>query len=58
MRIRGYVLPLDFDSLLSESEVVFMKFLLFLIYALMASTTINVTLLAIIYIMWTNTNKE
>lgn len=49
-----YVLPLYSDSLLSESEVVFMGFILFLIYALMASTTINVALLTIIYIQYVN----
>lgn len=40
--------------LLWESEVVFMEFILFLIYALGFSLTINVALLAIIYIIWTN----
>jgi len=43
------------DSLLSESEVVFMvNFLLFLIIGLMTSTTVNVALLTVIYILWTN----
>jgi len=42
------------DSLLSESEVVFMSFILFLIIALMASLTINVALLTIIYIQFVN----
>ena len=42
------------DSLLSESEVVFMSFILFLIIALMASLTINVALLTIIYIQYVN----
>lgn len=38
-----------------ESEVVFMiEFLMFLIIGLMISTTINVALLAIIFIQWTN----
>lgn len=40
--------------LLWESEVVFMGFILFLIYALGFSLTINVALLTIIYIIWTN----
>ena len=42
------------DSLLSESEVVFMSFILFLLIALMASLTINVALLTIIYIQYVN----
>ena len=38
-----------------ESEVVFMiEFLMFLIIGLMISTTINVALLTIIFIQWTN----
>jgi len=37
-----------------ESEVMFMEFILFLIYGLMISTTLNITLLTIIYIIWTN----
>ena len=41
--------------LLWESEVVFMvDFLLFLILGFMISITINVALLTVIYIMWTN----
>ena len=48
------------NIVLSESEVVFMSFILFLIIALMLSITINVTLLAIIYIQYINSiiNKE
>ena len=42
------------SDLLWESEVVFMGFILFLIYGLMISTTLNITLLTVIYIMWTN----
>ena len=41
-------------ALLSESEVVFMSFILFLIYALMVSATVNVTLLTILYIKYVN----
>lgn len=37
-----------------ESEVVFMEFVLFLIYALGISLTVNVALLTVISIMWTN----
>lgn len=38
-----------------ESEVVFMvDFLLFLIIGFMISVTINVALLTVIFIMWTN----
>ena len=38
-----------------ESEVVFMvDFLLFLIIGFMISLTINVSLLTVIFIMWTN----
>ena len=38
-----------------ESEVVFMvDFLLFLIIGFMISLTINVALLTVIFIMWTN----
>lgn len=38
-----------------DSEVVFMiEFLMFLIIGLMISTTINVALLTIIFIQWTN----
>ena len=37
-----------------ESEVVFMEFVLFLIYALGISLTVNVALLTVIFIMWTN----
>ena len=48
------------DSLLSESEVVFMSFILFLIIFLMISATLNVALLVIIYIQYVNKiiNKE
>ena len=42
------------DSLLSESEVVFMSFILFLILALMASVTLNVALLTVCYIQCVN----
>jgi len=35
-----------------------MKFILFVIYSLMVSLVINVILLAIIYIIWTNTNID
>ena len=42
------------DSLLSESEVVFMSFILFLILALMASVTLNVALLTVCYIQYVN----
>ena len=42
------------SDLLWESEVVFMGFILFLIYGLMISATLNITLLTIIYIIWTN----
>ena len=50
-----FVFPLHYDNfLLSESEVVFMSFILFLIYALMVSATINVTLLTILYIKHVN----
>ena len=56
----GYVLPLHSIALLSESEVVFMSFILFLIITIMVSATINVALLAIIYIQYVNLiiNKE
>jgi len=38
-----------------DSEVVFMvEFLLFLIIGFMISATINVALLTVIYIIWTN----
>lgn len=38
-----------------DSEVVFMvEFLLFLIIGFMISITINVALLTVIYILWTN----
>ena len=37
-----------------ESEVVFMGIILFLIYALGFSLTVNVALLTIIFISWTN----
>ena len=38
-----------------ESEVVFMvNFLLFLIIGFMISLTINIALLTVIFIMWTN----
>ena len=42
------------SNLLWESEVVFMSFILFLIYTLMVSTSINIALLTILYINWTN----
>ena len=43
------------SDLLWESEVVFMvDFLLFLILGFMISLTINIALLTVIYIMWTN----
>ena len=42
------------NIVLSESEVVFMSFILFLIYALMVSATVNVTLLTILYIKYVN----
>lgn len=42
------------DSLLSESEVVFMSFILYLLITLMVSLTINVALLTIIYIQYVN----
>ena len=42
------------SDLLWESEVVFMEFILFLIYGLMISTTLNITLLTVIYIMCAN----
>jgi len=41
-----------FKLWLSESEVVFMSFILFLSYTLMVSTTINVALLSILYIKY------
>ena len=44
----------DLDSLLSESEVVFMSFILFLILALMASVALNVALLTVCYIQYVN----
>ena len=44
----------DLDSLLSESEVVFMSFILFLILALIASVTLNVALLTVCYIQYVN----
>jgi len=37
-----------------DSEVVFMEFVLFLIYTLGISLTVNVALLTVIFIMWTN----
>ena len=47
-------------ALLSESGVVFMSFILFLIIAIMISANINVALLTIIYIQYVNSiiNKE
>ena len=47
-------------ALLSESEVVFMSFILFLIIALMVSITVNVALLAIIHSQYVDSiiNKE
>ena len=48
------VLSLYYIGYLWESEVMFMEFILFLIYGLMISTTLNITLLTIIYIIWTN----
>ena len=47
-------------ALLSEGEVVFMSFILFLIITIMVSATINVALLTIIYIQHVNSiiNKE
>ena len=49
-----YVLPLHSIALLSESEVVFMSFILFLIITIMVLATINVALLMIIYIQYVN----
>ena len=48
------VLSLYYIGYLWESEVMFMEFILFLIYGFMISTTLNITLLTIIYIIWTN----
>ena len=41
-----------------DSEVVFMGFILFLIYALMVSSTINVALLTILYIKYVNSKID
>ena len=47
-------------ALLSESEVVFMSFMLFLVITIMVSAIVNVALLTIIYIQYVNSiiNKE